>query len=221
MAEYTKAHLWLNTAVACLALAASSGSAIFSWRSYQLKRESIGFIARTALDCKVQYQKFGDAGLLGLCWMVTITNQSESRTSIVTHQVFSLINGARSFHSGFTEVESVKGETTQFPIILDGGEAKSYLVRAPFDIPPPVVKVVEGILVGRPSQVFQLSDFQRLLFHENLDLIGNHVTLKYLDAGAFAASWDSNQRFAVAQAQFETGRGNAFVVQMSYPPSGF
>lgn len=87
MAEYTKMHLWLNTAVACLALIASGGSAFFAWRSYHLKEESIGFVVRPKYDCKLEYfpqnldEKLAEkVGAIGFCWNVTMTNQSELRT---------------------------------------------------------------------------------------------------------------------------------------------
>src|SRR4051812_33958961 len=105
MAEHTKAHLWLNTTIAILALAASGLSGVFSWRMYDLKREAVGFGALLA-DCELEVKAIGPETVLGLCWNVLIVNQSDVRTSIVWHDVVTMAKQGERKYGGFTSLQN-------------------------------------------------------------------------------------------------------------------
>jgi hypothetical protein len=116
MAEHTRLHLWLNTTIALVAVGISATSGYFAWQTYRLKTESLGFTVNPSYDCPLEFQKTGDDGLLSLCWFVTITNQSDTRTSIVRFQEFDVsdIKGA-IFRSGFAPLENSQGEAIRSP----------------------------------------------------------------------------------------------------------
>jgi hypothetical protein len=217
MAEHTKLHLWLNSAIACGAFIASAASALFSWNSSQAKNESIVFSSKPSLECRVEFRKVGIGGRLGLCWQVTIANQSDSRTSLVSHQGFEVTKEGETFVSGFTEVEDKPGVTASFPIVLDAGEARSYLIRIPIDVPQSIVKVIENS-EALSNNTATLSTVQYATDDAGLDFIGNSVQMTKFEDGKFTIQWPSEHRQALARMKFQTGRGNTFSVQLNFPP---
>jgi hypothetical protein len=218
MAEHTKSHLWLNTGIACLALLASAGSVLFAWRTYQLKSESVGFTVRQTYECLVEFQKIGNAGVLGLCWMVTISNQSDSRISLISHQALAIENAGATFYSGFTEVEDEHGKPVPFPIILDAGEARPYLVRAPISVPQSVAMIIDTLSKSAPLGSLKVTAVQNAAAGAGLDIIGNSVDVKTYGDGLII-SWPVNYRQAVAFLSLQSGRGTIFVSQLTFPPT--
>ena len=89
MAEHTKAHLWVNTGIAALALLASGASAIFTYRNFNLSTESIGLTATFTYDCLWSFSAAISGSTktkrsqVGLCWKLLVSNQSTARVSIV------------------------------------------------------------------------------------------------------------------------------------------
>jgi hypothetical protein len=216
MAEHTKAHLWVNTLIACGALAVAGFSGIVSWKSLQLKNESIGFVQRPTFDCRVEYEKIEEHGALGICWNVTITNESDSRTSLVLHQAQSVREGGGTFFSGFTEVEDGHGKAVPFPVVLDAGEARSYVIRVPFEVPETVAKIINPLISGTNSQLLSLNAIKAILSDASLDLVGNSVEVKkYGDERTI--SWIKQFTPAIGQVKFFTGRGGLFTLQVVFP----
>lgn len=209
MAEHSKTHLWLNTIIACLALAASAGSSFVAWRSYQLRTESLGFVSRFTSDCKVEY----DGGALGLCWVLTITNLSDSRTSIVGAQTFSLEHDSLVLRSGFTTIETEKGEDALAvsAIVLDGGEARSYIVRIPFGVIEEFGKVMDGVIKPANGFPMRIRDLEDKLGLSSVELIGTKIAGPMGDIGTLKPR-------AIGQISLTTGREHSFTARVVYPP---
>jgi hypothetical protein len=214
MANQSKTHLWLNTFIA---LVASAGSSYFASQTYFLKTESIGLIPSETFDCKAEFHKEGDGGSLGLCWIVTLTNQSDTRASVVSGTVREVAKAGLVYRSGFTEFEDTKGQALTFPIVLDGGEARSYLVRVPVQVTKAVAEVIAKALAAKPEQ--SLKELQYQTFAKQLDLVGNEVNAHDTGSGWITIwSLPMNQGTTFAQVEVSTGRGRSFQTQMRYPP---
>ena len=214
----SRVHTWINSVGVILALVISFASAYLSWRSLELKRESIGFSVQPTNDCHVVYRKMGDSGQLGLCWLVTITNQSENRLSLVHAQVFEMRNGALVYSSGFREFENIAGGTAAFPIALDGGEAKLVLVRTPVLVAPAVSKAIDS-LPDSPKPI-SLGFLMKYLSQHKLDLIGNSLELIEVDGQIQGWSIKPPVMRTISLLKVETGRGGTFVTQIGWPPVG-
>jgi hypothetical protein len=216
MAEHTQFHLWLNTAVAFVALSASATSGYFAWQTYKLKVESLGFTIKQTLDCPAKFQKYGKEGFLSLCWDVTITNQSDTRISIVRFQAFDVSNKNVTFAGGFPTLENRRGETIHPPLSLGAGEPQQYLMRVPFLIPSTVAAIAETLPKGAT-----LNQLQDLAFGSGLDIIGNKVDVQFFGEQnqSRLASWNKEMRIVTGAIHFVTGRGNIFIAQMSFPPN--
>jgi hypothetical protein len=140
MAEQSKTHLWINTAIACVAALVSSGSAVVTWRSFSLNVESLGLTSSFTYDCLFSFgATIKDGKQLwqaGLCWKVTIANQSNSRISIISY---------RATSDGPTVAEFIddKGRSIPTPITLDAGEARTFLIRASVSGTPLLKKTID------------------------------------------------------------------------------
>ena len=201
----------MNSAVAMAALVASGISATFAWRSYNLKSESLGFTVRPTYECPLEFRN----GTLALCWHVTITNQSETRISIVRYQAFDVSKGPAIHRSGFSTIQGIRGEPIFPPIVLEGGDARVYLMRVPFDVPPAVAALAETL-----PQDASLHQLQSLTLKSGVDVIGNKVDVKYFDEQKRQASvsWIYGLQVVIGEIKFFTGRNNIFSARMSFPP---
>jgi hypothetical protein len=215
MAEHTRLHLWLNTTIALIAAAVSATSGYFAWQTYKMKTESLGFTVNPTYDCPIEFRKIGDERLLSLCWLVTVTNQSDTRTSIVRYQEFDASDKGAVFRSGFSPLENFRGEAIHPPLSLDAGEPQQYLMRVAFTVPAGVAQLAETL-----PQSASLHQLQSLTAKAGLDVVGNKVTVKYFDEDKQHATivWPSDMRVVIGEIRFLTGRGNLFVARMSFPP---
>jgi hypothetical protein len=217
MAEHTTAHLWINTTIAVCAFLAAAGNALFNWMAYGLKSEMLFFSGNFSYDCNLQFAKDGSTGVLGLCWMVTVTNRIETRTAIVNHQAFFVLPRGLSFYSGFTEIEDDQGRPITFPIVLDGGDAKSYMMRVPVPVPESVVKIIESVPGLSSARSSRLIVLKNAASKENVDIVGNQVEVRG-NIGNEVISWKPGFNTAVGRINFTTGRGNIFSATLRYPP---
>lgn len=215
MAEHTRAHLWLNTIIAFIALGISAWSGYVAWQTYHLKTESLGFTVNATYECPLEFRKLGNEGVLSLCWLVTITNQSDIRISIVRVQAFDVTDNGPIFRSGFSILENARGEAISPPLSLGPGEPQQYIMRVPVSVPAAVASLAETLPHG-----VSLHQLQSLALRSSLDVIGNKVDVKYFDdqKREAAVSWKYGMRVAIGEIHFFTGRGNMFSAQMSFPP---
>lgn len=215
MAEHTRAHLWLNTGISILAVVVSAFSGVISWQSASLKREDLGFTINPTYSCTVEFHKEGDGGALSVCWIVMMTNRSNSRLSIVRAQAFETTGGNAVFRSGFRMLEDMHGSLVGLPINLDGGESAQYLMRIPIAVPVSIAALVEKSPDN--SSLYQL---KRSAQEVGLDIVGNVVRVHYYDETkqSGTVSWDSSMNVSTGEIRFYTGRGNKFTATMSFPP---
>jgi hypothetical protein len=215
MADHSKVHLWFNTFIACLALVASAASSVFAWRTYNLKAEALGFVSNLTFDCKLEYHD----DVFRICWHLTITNQAETRTSIVSEAIVNIekASGTMVFgatrYARFTEFETDQG-TDPFassPIVLDAGEARKFLVRLPVHVPDNVARVINEVMNTSHKNELQIKDIRKPLADSGLDMIGNA-----LKPGS-GFGYLSEPRQATGQIWLTTGRENRFTAQLVYP----
>jgi hypothetical protein len=212
----TMGQICVNTAVALLALIVSTISALFSWWTYELKDESVGFSSLIDFNCNIEFQRIGDHGILGLCWTLTISNQSDSTISLVSHQAFSELKQGLVFYSGFNEMEDGKGNPLSSPIVLNSGVSQSYLVRGAVEIPKSVVEVIDKLPAA--GNGLQMVDLKNAAANAELDVIGNHIDIKTYAGGGAQMTWGLGYQTAIVLMKFESGRGHMFVAQLAFPP---
>jgi hypothetical protein len=129
--------------------------------------EVVGFTSNFTFQCPLEF----DSIFLSLCWLVTITNQSDSKTSIVIVQAFDNSDNKKSFASGFPVIEDFNGTSLGLPLVLDGGEAHQYLIRVPIRVPEAV-----ATLAAKMPQGSSLKALQHALLESNLDFVATKST---------------------------------------------
>jgi hypothetical protein len=217
--DRSQIHSWANTATAVGAFIVAVYAAWMSQQALNLKREKLGFDVLPDSGCRVQYIGSDKMGELGLCWQVTITNQSEDKLSIVSHKAFSVGRKAGlNYMSGFREVEDQAGNEIPFPLTLDGGEAKAVYVRVGFLISDPKeAGLIQAFLRGRPTPA-AMAELQQYLVEHNIDLADNSLSVRHIDEKNSVWSIVGPTKYDEAGIRFITGRKSVMVATMSYPP---
>lgn len=196
-------------------MVASAASSVFAWRTYNLKAEALGFVSDLTLDCRLEYHD----DVLGICWHLTITNQAETRTSIVQETIVDIEKSSGTIffsatrHFRFSEFETEQG-TNPFassPVVLDAGEARRFLVRLPVHVPDNVAKVISGVMNASQKNELQIKDIQKPLADSDLDMIGNALR----PGSGFG--YLSEPRQVTGQIWLTTGRENRFTAHLVYP----
>ena len=209
-------HDWINSAGVVLALIVAGVSAYFSWQTFESKKDAIGFSVLPTNRCKVQFQKIESGGFLGICWSVTLINQSENKLAIVRARTFGVKNGARFYFSGFQEMEGTSGGEVVLPIVLDGGEARTIIVRAPVEVSETVAKIVESL--PRPLSAISMNSLSHTLATHQLDFVGNSLDLLKSEGKIFGWQLRSPVKYALALLEIKTGRGAIFSTPFVWPP---
>ncbi len=216
MAEHTRLHLWINTAIAGLAFAASAATAFNTWHSYSLNVESMGFTSNFTYDC---YVGFGgrskpdgtEQSEIGLCWHVIIANQSNTRISLVGTRAKSVSTVALLYN--------LDGEFAKLPINLDFGEARTFLAQSFVPIEEPMEKIFRNWLEDKgklPGDEGKLADLAFAAGKEKLDVLGRHVdTFEIVNAITFKNSAGNNP--IRVPLTLVTGRNNVFSTQLVFP----
>jgi hypothetical protein len=206
-ADYFK---WAAAAMSFGALIISGASYYNSIQSDKRKDESLGFTSNFTFQCPLEF----DSIFLSLCWLVTITNQSDSKTSIVLVQAFDNSDNKKSFASGFPVIEDFDGASVGLPLVLDGGEAHQYLIRVPIRVPDAVATQAAKMPKGS-----SLKALQHALLESNLDFVGNQVDVRFADAQKQQAivSWTHGMHMAVGNVHFMTGRRKLFLATLTFP----
>jgi hypothetical protein len=220
MAQRSSTHEWVNTAVAVVALLVSGTSAYFSWESNRAKQEALAMVVRPVGDCRTEYHGGPEAGQIGLCWAVTLANESENRLSIVDQRIFDIQDGNTSWIGGFQNLELANGTPLGLPITLDGGEAREIFVRGGVMVPPAVAHAIAQMpeFVNHTLGALPLASVQRALAIANLDFIGNKVDPTIMDGKYTGFSISPPMKGVVNVLTLTTGRGVTFSTRMTYPP---
>lgn len=201
---------WVGAVFSLVALILSGASYYNSTQSDKRKDESLGFTSNFTYECPLEF----DSMVLSLCWVVTITNQSESKTSIVLAQAFDNSDNNKMFVSGFPVIEDSNGALVGLPIVLDGGEAHQYVIRVPIRVPPAVAAQAAKLPKGAP-----LKKLQEALLESKIDLVGNEVDVRFFDDQNKSSiiSWTHGMHMAIGNVQFMTGRKKLFVATLTFP----
>jgi hypothetical protein len=222
MAERASVHDWSNTILAAVALIVSAASLFFSWRSNEAKKEALGMVVRSAYDCRTEYHGGREAGQIGLCWSVTLANESENRLSIVEQRIFDIQDGNTAWLGGFQNLEAANGVPLQLPITLDGGEAKEIFVRGGVMVPREVAQKIAQMpeFQNHTLGSVPLEAVRRTLAMARVDFIGNTVEPTIIDGQymGFSLSIPPPLKGVVNVLTLTTGRGATFSTRMTYPP---
>jgi hypothetical protein len=215
------AHEWFNTVVAVIALLVSGLSAYFTWKGNEARQEALSVVVRPDLDCRTEYQSELVGAKIGLCWAVTLGNKSENRLSIVALQVFNIQNGRLVWIGGdFQNLEAENGSPLALPIVLDGGEARVVVVRAPVVVPLAVAHQIAQMQEFQNNTLgsLPLESVQTALAMAKLDFIGNKVEPIVTNGKYSGFTIGPPVLLVINQLTLTTVRGATFSAQMSYPP---
>lgn len=222
MAEHTKFHLWLNTAIACVAIGIAGTSAFISWKSYSFNVESFGFNSSFTYDCpfatsfastteskSVQRQ-------LGLCWQVTIANQSTSRVSILWSKAATSSEGHPSTLL-FAQIQDRNGKQLPSSMSFDGGEARTVVVR----VDVPITDALAKIIADSKSQMKHtetLADVASIAAEAKLDVLGNPVSVSQITGwSGYFIQFPPDYKKTIVTFRVHTGRENDFATDLIYP----
>ncbi|WP_321916692.1 hypothetical protein [Paraburkholderia sp. J11-2] len=205
-------HQWSNTALAVLALAASTSSAYSAWEQNEAKIEQVSVLAKPG-DCPIYYQGDEERAVIGMCWEVTIANSSENRMSVVNYQMDTMRNANGDYNvsaSSIQELSTIDGKPLALPINLDGGEAKRILVESPVVIDGAVNAAVRAIIfpLGKKSRPSTIDELQRALATTaHVDISGNSLQNVVANGDTLTYSMPSPIKTSKAEITFATGRG--------------
>lgn len=211
-------HEWINSIGVTAAILVSAASAYFSWQSNQFKKEAFAFDAWYSTKCETKYRPLKDNKVLGVCWSVIITNQSELKVALVDTDFSATDENGTYSTNIFQEMLTTEGVPVKVPIVFDGGEAKTFIVRSPIRVSEQAAAIIEELDKNGqlPKYVTELSN---VLAKEKLDFIGNKVDPIVVPAGVVGFTLQSvGAKRVVVSAKFRTGRGNSFSTTFSYPP---
>lgn len=220
LTQRSSAHEWFNTAIAVVALLVSGTSAYFAWQSNRAKQEALGLIVRPVGDCRTEYHGGPERGEIGLCWAVTLANESENRLSIVDQRIFDIQDGKTGWIGGFQNLEAADGVPLALPITLNGGEAREIFVRGGVMISATVAHAITQMPEFQNHSLgsLPLGSVQRALAMAHLDFIGNKVDPTIIDGKYAGFSISPPVKGVVNVLTLTTGRGATFSTRMTYPP---
>ena len=226
LAEQTKRHLWVNTAIAGGALAISAIAVFISWQSYSLNVESFGFNSSFTYDCPLsiglskENNSPSTGTTLGLCWQVTMANQSGSRASAVkfssSRASENRVSENKNSRELLTVVYEIKGGIVSLPMSFDGGEARTLIAV----ILLPVTDALGSMISGdskRSQRIETFNDVAAIASKAKLDVLGNPVSVDELASFGYLIRYPSDYKKTVITFRAHTGRNKVFETQLTYP----
>lgn len=224
--KQSKAHLWVNSIIAALALGVAGISAYTSWQANSLNHEESSLLRREDISASAAPAevgcKFGIAedtydgkrhNDLLMCWHVVIANKSELRIAFVDD-----VAGVPPGYSfpGLNALEDSNGSILSYPIVLDGGQALSFVVRWPIEIPDRIASLAADLQykIGTVAP-FSLDALVNKAHSVGFDLLGNEMRkdktgyryIQPLEKMSFAS-----ENFSLC-----TGRRTCFDISLGYP----
>jgi hypothetical protein len=229
LAEHSRFHSWFNTVLACIAMVIAASSAFISWKSYSLNVESFGLTSDFTYNCPFEFGMMREfhptdkqSHFVGLCWQVTIANQSGTRASIVDSSSAFPMEGHPPKKWIAASILDQKGHTLAAPISFDGGEARTVVVRIGVPITDALWKLIEDAIKApdgtkpQAKDLETLTDVASMAAQAKLDTLGNPVTVS--EAGpVYVIGFPSDYKKAIVNFRVQTGRGNFFETQLTYP----
>ena len=74
-------------------------------------------------DCRTEYHGGSNLGQVGLCWAVTLANESENRLSIVDQRVFNIQDGHMGWFGGFQNMANLSTRRSHSPAVMRGSSS--------------------------------------------------------------------------------------------------
>ena len=217
----------LNSIGVVIAILTGLFGAYQGWEAKRGQNENVSTAPSFTPQCQVQYQKVVNSGAIGLCWLVTISNTSSSKLSIVAADVWNrplvVDEKGRGHYRGMNQIGGFRKfenegdeQPPQFPIILDGGESKNILVRVPVLVPTAVAQAIESIIQSNGGSAIPmvLGKLQHELFERGLDYMGGKPVV--LGPGSYMLKFDHGP--IMNQLELTSGRGQKFYSLLTYPP---
>jgi hypothetical protein len=208
-------HDWINSIGVGVAILGAAAASWFAYHSANLKAESLSFATVPDYSCRFEHQRLGDSEWVGLCWAVTIKNVSEDKTSVTAYST-SDINGTIAHWDGLHTLELPNGG---LPLVLDGGDSKSFLVRVPVKTPASVTQLITAFVAPKVKSGgnLKLSDVVDELAKRGLDVLGNSVTPIIADGKVRGMQWTPDAKGATGILAVTSVRGH-FQTLMAWPP---
>jgi hypothetical protein len=220
MAEHSKTHLWINTAIASLALLVAAGSAIISYRTFNLSTESIGISGTFTYDCPLSFGLTTSSSTpgkhsaeIGLCWKLTVANQSTARSAVV--RFWTVADDDKRYQIP-ANMLTEKGTTLPLPLILDGGEARTLIARISVAGTPLLERTVQDFAKANPD-ARSLADFAYFAAQANLDALGNPIETQKFTDDVNLITFPSNYKSTNVSLQLMTGRNHTFNNLLVFP----
>lgn len=114
----------------------------------------------------------------------------------------------------FIATEELNGDAATFPLTLEGGVARQFIVRIPVLIMPEIVKLIDDIHSKTENpRPFTLNDLQSILRRRNIDWLGDPVKRAERSFGSVTRS-EPGTLPVIGIWELETGRGKKFSVAL-------
>jgi hypothetical protein len=209
MPEKSTPHHRFDTIVAVAAFFVSFIALYFSWQANQREEDSIKLSSISDSNCKLEIFGSGDNARLGLCWIVTMYNQSKNTVTIDFYDVVDEnFDYTASKPPGYVPLEDMNGKPLQPPIAIDGGKFEKVLVRKLVAVSQPLTKLVDTASRS-PTRFRTLRDLILAAAAQGTDIMGNKLV---------PSPNDQFEIITTAQLVVETARGKRFSEQMIYLP---
>lgn len=221
MAEHIKLHLWFNTIVSLSAAAFAGAIAYNGWNVYSLNIESVGFTSTFTYDCPISFglSAKGTDVLpnVGLCWTVTVANQSNIRISVIRYLATLSSSNTQQALPGPVEIIDGNGKGMPTPIIFDSGEARTLLIRASVPGTMSLKTIIDDFVKTSGNDKFYLSDLAYSAAQSNFDVLGNPIETHDLAGWGHILTFPANYKQTIVSLKFNTGRNNTFSTQLIFP----
>jgi hypothetical protein len=224
--------VWINTAIAVVALLVASGALVVSYLSYNLNTETISLSGTFTYDC---FPGFGSGpstapgrrppATINLCWKVIVANQSTARISIVDfaseleapHPLLPADKLKLPLPLSPFGVRTDNGKELTTPLVLDGGEARAITVSIPVSGTPLLEKLVKDFVEAPKAPDYSLMDFAYYAAQNNLDVLGNPVEKRSAGDFLIVVKFPTSYKGTTVPLRLKTGRGNTFSTELRFP----
>lgn len=154
---------------------------------------------------------------LGLCWQVTIANQSTARVSVLRYSGATSADG----HSSsvlIVDVQDRSGKQMQSPMSFDAGEARTVIVRVNVPITDALSKIIDDATKSKTVKFETLSDVASIAAQAKLDVLGNPVSVAQI-SGLIGSiiRFPTDYKKTIVSFRVHTGRENVFGTDLVYP----
>jgi hypothetical protein len=211
--------------LAITAIVISAASLFISLKSYLQNVESFGFSSSFTYECPfsvgmIELKNASPKGSVGLCWEVTIANQSGARITVVNFNYSSTISSeGPPFEKEHTaDVLDRKGHTLTTPVSFEGAEARTVVVRVSVPITDALWKLIDDAIKHHDmTGLDTLNNVASIAAQAKLDVLGNPVSVREIGDSVYALAFPSDYKETIVPFRVRTGRDNVFETKLIYP----